>query len=176
MIFELGIPIVELGDDKWHVNVMQKVPLSRDRDNVNPSYLRKVRTGVLNVQFEELTDKEEAAAAWVRDAVSSSKSSDEAVKHVMNARFGENHVTASVSDIGSVKEAVSKDYSIVHGGSLTGEEWARYKAIKNDDGTHYLQSSADVAPTNVSGPLQKSPRRLSGHYQVKAMKSPRIAI
>ncbi len=42
-IFEMGIPIVELGDDAWHVNVMQKVPLSRDRDNVNPSYLRKVR-------------------------------------------------------------------------------------------------------------------------------------
>jgi hypothetical protein len=155
-IFEMGIPIVELGDDKWHVNVMQKVPLSRDRDNVNPAYLRKVRTGVLNVKFEELKDVEAAGASWVRDAVSSAKSSDEAVKHVMNARFGQNHVTASVSDIGSVKEAVSKDYSIVHGGSLTGGEWARYKAIKNGDGTQYLQSSADVAPTNVSGPLEKS--------------------
>ena len=28
MIYEMGIPIVELGDDKWHVNVMQKVPLT----------------------------------------------------------------------------------------------------------------------------------------------------
>src|SRR5437899_12208262 len=54
MIYEMGIPIVELGDDKWHVNVMQKVPLSRDRDNVNPAYLRKIRVGVLNDKFEDL--------------------------------------------------------------------------------------------------------------------------
>lgn len=79
-IFEMGIPIVELGDDPWHVNVMQKVPLSRDRDNVNPSYLRRVRTGVLNAKFEDLTESEEAGAAWVRDAVASPKSSDDAVR------------------------------------------------------------------------------------------------
>src|ERR1035437_9111474 len=155
-IFEMGIPIVELGDDKWHVNVMQKVPLSRDRDNVNPSYLRKVRTGVLNVKFGELTDKEEAAAAWVRDAVSSPKSSDEAVKHVMAARYGENHVSSSVSDIGSVKEAVSKGFNIVQGGSMTGEEWARYKAVKDEKGESVLKNSADVAPTNTVGPVPNS--------------------
>jgi len=92
MIYEMGIPIVELGDDKWHVNVMQKVPLSRDRDNVNPGYLRKIRQGVLNAKFGELTTAEDAAAVWVRDAVSSPKSSDDAVKHVMGVRFGDKHV------------------------------------------------------------------------------------
>jgi hypothetical protein len=37
-IYEMGIPVVELSDDKWHINVMQKMPVGRDRDNVNPSY------------------------------------------------------------------------------------------------------------------------------------------
>src|SRR3989442_8441648 len=119
MIYEMGIPIVELGDDKWHVNVIQKVPLSRDRDNVNPSYLRKIRVGVLNAKFEELKDVETAAAAWVRDAVSSPKSSDPAVKHVMTTRFGEKHVSRDVRDKGSAKEAVSQGHNVIEGGALT---------------------------------------------------------
>jgi hypothetical protein len=153
MIYEMGIPIVELGDDTWHVNVMQKVPLSRDRDNVNPAYLRKIRVGILNAKFEELKDDEAAGAAWVRDAVASPKSSDDAVKHVMKARFGDKHVTRDVNDIGSAKEAVSGGYNIIEGGSLTGQEWARVKAIKDENGESMLKSSADVAPTNVGGNL-----------------------
>jgi hypothetical protein len=53
-IYEMGIPIVELGDDTWHVDIQQKVPLSRDRDNVNPAYLRKVRAAVLNAMEVKL--------------------------------------------------------------------------------------------------------------------------
>ena len=84
--------IVELGDDLWHVNVMQKVPLSRDRDNVNPSYLRKIRVGVLNAKFKELKDEATISAAWVRDAVGSPKSSDKAVTHFMKTSYGEKFV------------------------------------------------------------------------------------
>jgi hypothetical protein len=153
MIYEMGIPIVELGDDKWHVNVMQKVPLSRDRDNVNPGYLRKIHQGVLNAKFGELTTAEDAAAAWVRDAVSSPKSSDDAVKHVMGVRFGENHVTRDVRDKGSANEAVSQGYRVIEGGSLTSGEWARYKAVKDENGESVLKTSAQVTPTDVVGPI-----------------------
>jgi hypothetical protein len=151
MIFEMGIPIVELGDDEWHVNVMQKVPLSRDRDNVNPSYLRKIRAGVLNAKFEQLKDDVTAGAAWVRDAVSSPKSSDDAVQHVMNTRFGERHVTRDVRDKGSANEAVSQGHKIIEGGSLTKEEWARYKAIKGKDGESVVKTSAQLFPTDALG-------------------------
>jgi hypothetical protein len=155
-IFEMGIPIVELGDDKWHVNVMQKVPLSRDRDNVNPSYLRRVRTGVLNAKFEELTESEEAGAAWVRDAMASPKSSDTAVKHVMETRFGKNYVTRDVNDKGSANEAVSQGYHLVEGGSMSKEEWDRIKALKDDAGNKVLKSSAEVAPTDGGGMLDRA--------------------
>ncbi|MBI3466446.1 MAG: hypothetical protein HY000_25820 [Planctomycetes bacterium] len=47
MLYELGIPVVETGD-KWHYNVLQKVPLNGDRDNVTPAYLRDLRTFVYN--------------------------------------------------------------------------------------------------------------------------------
>ena len=46
-MFELGIPVVET-EDRFHVDIQQKVPLNRDRDNVTPGYLRDVRTAVLN--------------------------------------------------------------------------------------------------------------------------------
>ena len=46
-IYEMGIPVVET-DDRWHYNVMQKVPLNHDRDNVTPAYLKIVRAHVLS--------------------------------------------------------------------------------------------------------------------------------
>jgi hypothetical protein len=146
MIYEMGIPIVELGDDKWHVNVSQKVPLSRDRDNVNPAYLRKIRVGVLNAKFAELKEAD-AGAAWVGEAMGNVKSTDDAVKHIMKARFGDKYVTRSVNDVGSKKEAVSLGYNVIEGGSMSKEQWARAKAVKEEDGTSMLKSSADVAPT-----------------------------
>src|SRR6266852_6029990 len=109
MIYEMGIPIVELGDDKWHVNVMQKVPLSRDRDNVNPAYLRKIRVGVLNAKFADI-GKDDATATWVKEAMSSPKSTDEAVTHVITKRFGDKQVVPEINDVGSTKEATSKGY------------------------------------------------------------------
>jgi hypothetical protein len=154
MIYEMGIPIVELGDDKWHVNVMQKVPLSRDRDNVNPAYLRKIRVGVLNAKFGEL-DKDDAAATWVSDAMGNTKSTDEAVICVKNLRFGEMAVTRDVRDIGSAKEAVSKGFNIIEGGSMSGPQWARLKAVKKADGSALIPTSREVAPTDIEVNLDK---------------------
>lgn len=155
-IFEMGIPIVELGDDAWHVNIMQKVPVSRDRDNVNPSYLRRVRVGVLNAKFAEVTKAEDAGSAWVRDAMASPKSSDTAIKHVMETRFGKNYVTRDVNDKGSANEAVSQGYHIVEGGSMSKEEWERVKALTDDAGNKFLRSSAQVAPTDGGGMLDRA--------------------
>jgi hypothetical protein len=160
MIFEMGIPIVELGDDKYHVNVMQKVPLSRDRDNVNPSYLRRIRAGVLNIQFGTLKP-EELTASWTNDALSIPKDSghtvkDEVVQHVMKARFGENHVTRSVSDVGSAREAVSRGHNVVEGGALPKEVWARYKAVTDENGDSVVRSSGQLFPTDSDHGLDRA--------------------
>jgi hypothetical protein len=155
MIYEMGIPIVSLDDDKWHINVQQKVPLSRDRDNVNPAYLRKVRVGVLNTKYGELKTAEDAAAGWVRDAIESPKSSDSAVLDILKARFGDKYAIRDVSDVGSAKNAVSKGYNIIHGGSMTKAEWTRVKAIKDEKGKAIVPTSAQVAPTDIDVNLDK---------------------
>ena len=53
-LFEMGIPIVGTGD-QFHVSVDQKVPLSFDREQVSPAYLRDVRAAVLNAVHDRLS-------------------------------------------------------------------------------------------------------------------------
>jgi hypothetical protein len=65
-VYEMGIPVVETGD-RFHINVMQKVPLNFERDNVTPAYLRTLRTLVLN-QTSHLLTKEEVTSNWVQEA------------------------------------------------------------------------------------------------------------
>ena len=122
MIYEMGIPIVETGD-AWHVNIMQKVPLSADRDNVTPAYLAKVRALVLNAMAEDVTP-EMASEAWVRDAAAHVAAVPEAVTAVMTARFGNKRVSYDPSDPEANKLAVAAGYTVVHGGSLSSGEWA----------------------------------------------------
>src|SRR5260370_37934609 len=69
------------------------------------------------------------------------KSTDEAVKHVMKERFGDKYATRSVSDIGSAKEAVSQGYNIIEGGSMSKAEWDAAKRAG------LIRSSHDIAPT-----------------------------
>jgi hypothetical protein len=42
LLCEMGIPVVETGD-RWHYDIGQKVPLTLDRENVPPGFLRQVR-------------------------------------------------------------------------------------------------------------------------------------
>jgi hypothetical protein len=125
MVYEMGIPVVETGD-KWHYNVMQKVPLNADRDNVTPAYLREIRTLVLNEMYREVA-KDDATETWVRDASESEDISKEAITHVVTQRFGEKRVIFDPSDPEGTKLAASKEYSVIAPGSLSGAEWANVK-------------------------------------------------
>jgi hypothetical protein len=124
-LYEMGIPVVETGD-KWHVNVMQKVPLNADRDNVTPSYLQKVRVAVLNHMYDRI-DKAEATAAWVRDASASLDAIPEVVEHVITQRFGDKRVIADPNDPEGTKLAMSRGYTVIPGGALSGGEWSNVK-------------------------------------------------
>ena len=106
MLYEMGLPIVETGD-KWHINVGQKIPLNRDRNNVTPAYLRSVRTLVVNEMNERLTT-EDANELWVRRATSDPACSKEATWRVMNLRFGEKRAAYDPTDPESNKNWVAQ--------------------------------------------------------------------
>lgn len=127
-LFEMGIPVVELdGQDPFHINVQQRVPLNTDRDNVTPAYLRTLRVVVLNAAHDCL-DKDQAEAVWATEASEDERATSEAVNTVLDHRFGEKRVAYDLSDPEANMLAVSKGYTVVAGGSLTKGQWANAKA------------------------------------------------
>lgn len=122
-IYELGIPVVS-HDGRWHVNVTQKVPLSFERNNVTPAYLRELRVAVLNATADLLTS-EDTASTWVKDAASDDRADAAAVEQVVTKRFGEKVVAFDPSDPEANAEAVLQGYTVVHGRTLSKDEWAQ---------------------------------------------------
>ena len=125
-IYEMGIPVVELDGDKWHINVQQKIPLNMDRDNVTPTYLAALRVAVLN-EAGHLLDDDDATDDWVSSAAADERVTDEAVERVVTSRYGEKRVAYDPSDPEANKIAVSKGYTVVPGGSMTSGLWANAK-------------------------------------------------
>lgn len=124
-IYELGIPVVET-EDRYHVDVRQRVPVSLERDNVPPAYLRRLRAQVLNATASRLTTGE-LARAWVTNAITDSNMEPAPLRQVMTARFGAGAVAYDPSDKGSNAKALSHGVQVVHGGSLPGEAWERIR-------------------------------------------------
>jgi hypothetical protein len=123
-LYEMGLPVVETGD-RWHVNVSQKVPLNRDRDNVRPAYLQAVRVVLLNAAYDLLTTGEEATAGWCKLAGADPRCSDEAIKHLVRLRFGDKVAAPDPSDPESMKAFVAQGGTIVVG--LSKGEWANVR-------------------------------------------------
>jgi hypothetical protein len=125
-IYEMGIPVVELEGDAYHVDVQQKVPVNMDRDNVTPGYLRKLRVEVLN-HTRDLLTKEDTQAAWVTDALTHDDIADEAVNTVLDHRYGKKRAIYDPSDIEANQQLVSEGYAVIHGRSLPKEAWGNVK-------------------------------------------------
>lgn len=141
-IYEMGIPVVEFGDASipWHVDVGQKVPLSMERDNVTPAYLRQLLAVVLNRAASSLTT-EQAASPWVTSTLGSPWIDDEAVRHVVQRRFGPKAVIADPSDREGEHMAVAQGYAVVHGGAFPADAWERIKIAE------ILKPAGQVTPS-----------------------------
>jgi hypothetical protein len=126
MVYELGIPVVATAD-RFHVDVRRKVPLNSDRDNVTPSFLRRLRTEVLNATFERL-DEESARSVWVNQALEDKRVSPAAVTQVVRQRFGDNAVTADPSDRDANARAMASGRPVIYGGSFSAEQWVNIRA------------------------------------------------
>ncbi len=120
-LYEMGIPVVETGD-KWHYDIGQKVPLTLDRENVPPAFLRQVRVAVLNRMHGQLTT-DDANSEWAEAAAASPDCQAEAVESCLSRRFGAKRVSFDPSDPEANKLAVSAGYTVVHGGMMSAAAW-----------------------------------------------------
>ena len=127
-IYEMGIPVVET-DIGFSINVDQKIPLNKDRDNVSPSYLKKLKTYVLNHTSSDLTD-EQAKSAWVTEALENADV--DAVKDVVESRYGEDAVVFDMSDHEANKKAFADDVNVITGGSFNSRVWDNIKRTREE--------------------------------------------
>ncbi len=125
-VYELGVPVVATGD-KYHVDVCQKVPVNMDRDNVPPAFLSAVRVATLNATADKLSAGE-ATAAWVQDATGDERCNAAVVESVLTMRFGKDRVAYDPSDPEANALAVTKGYTVIHGGTLSAGQWANARA------------------------------------------------
>jgi len=127
-IYEMGIPVVET-NDKYHVDVQQKVPVNFERDNVPPSYLRTLRVYTLNNTFNLLQEKD-TTDTWVKDALEDKRVGSYAVKKVIEERFGDNAVAFDPTDIEGTKISASEGRTVVPGATFSKQAWENIRNSK----------------------------------------------
>jgi hypothetical protein len=120
-VYEMGIPIVE-HECRWHCDVAQKVPLTLDRENVPPNFLRALRVALFN-KAHDLMTADDMNREWAASAIEHPDADPEAVRDYMTKRFGEQRVSYDPSDREANRRAVSEGYTVVHSGHLSKAAW-----------------------------------------------------
>lgn len=152
MIYEMGIPVVE-HDCAYHVDVLQKVPLTLDRDNVTVGFLTQLRTAVFNNTHEDL-EVEDVNHEWAQVAIESGKATPAAVTDYMEKRFGELRASYDPSDHEANNKAVASGYTLVHGSMLTKGAWENVRAAAaiTPAGRIFPTHSDNIVPGNIIEP------------------------
>lgn len=76
-LFEMGIPVNIDEDFPYWIDVQQRVPLAEQRNEVDSSFLKNVKSLLLNETHEELS-KRDLKAEWVQEAIGHYKCSEDA--------------------------------------------------------------------------------------------------
>jgi hypothetical protein len=96
-----------------------------------------------------LLDRDDVTEAWVKTAVGDERADHSAVRDITVKRFGEKTVAYDPSDPQANAEATLKGYTVIHGGMLSGGEWANVKAAG------LILPAGQVTPSNST--LETSP-------------------
>jgi hypothetical protein len=119
-LYEMGIPVVEI-DTPWHINVGQKIPLNRDRDNITPAYRRELLAAVLD-RTVQMLDRGDASESWVKDALP--MASETTVQRATDKMFGKGWVIGTPADREADKNAIGHGKTVVGGGTLSKAAWS----------------------------------------------------
>lgn len=140
-LYEMGIPVCRLENgERWHFNVLQKVPVSMERDNVSPGYLRTLHVAFLN-NFHAKINADDATTDWAREAAANKNCSDMAITTVLERRFGPKRVSFDLADPEANKRATAEGYVVIGGGSMSAGEWSNARRAGA------IQSAGRVTPT-----------------------------
>jgi hypothetical protein len=150
-LYEMGIPVVEI-DLPWTVEIMQKVPLNADRDNVTPGYAREVTVLVVN-EMHTFLKPEQAALPAIQEALTDERIVPEAVKTVLTHQYGEKRAIFDPSDPEANNRLVAEGFKLIHGGAFSKDAWTN------------IRGSGAVLP---AGKLRPTPQAYSDDPDAKA--------
>ena len=92
-LYEMGIPVQTI-ECPWDVDVMQKIPLSQQRDSVSEAYLNRIYAEALNATHGKL-ERDEFGSQWVKRAVEHPRISPESVRATVKGRSGSSKIVFS---------------------------------------------------------------------------------
>ncbi len=124
-IYEMGIPVVE-SDLPWDVEVMQKVPLNSDRDNVTPAYARELAVLVIN-EMHKYLKPEEALMAGVQEALGDKRIESEAVNTILTHQHGKNRVVLDPRDPEANAKAFHHGFTVIRGSAYSKDQWEQIR-------------------------------------------------
>ena len=150
-IFELGIPVVDI-DINYDVNVMQKVPLNKDRDNVSPTFRKKLGVEVLNHCFHDLS-KSQMRDSWVKEAMAHDDIETDATNDVVSKTFGDNAVVYDPSDPEANNKAIADGRKVIYASNYNSDAWENIRKVREETGRFGASSSipAYATPTFSGG-------------------------
>ena len=98
-LFENGLPIDTMGSGKgsvcWHVNILQKIPLSPKRSNVAPNYEKSVYT-VLVDKVHAMIPTDRISSDWVNEGMKNAKK--DAIESLCYTKYGTSNLYSAGSD------------------------------------------------------------------------------
>ena len=109
-LYEMGIPVQPI-EGPYHVNVMQKIPLSPNREGASDAYLQDIYAFELEETAASLSD-EEVSQPWVRIATEDDLVTDETVQTIRDKRY-EDAVLWS-SDLEANQRALEDGKDVIH--------------------------------------------------------------
>jgi len=148
-LYEMGIPIVEI-DCPFDINICQKVPLNRDRDNITPAYRRDLLAIVLDETVDLLKDSQ-IADSWVKDALAAA--SPETVKTATIKMFGQGWVIGTPADREADKNAITHGKTVVSGRTLTSDAW---DAVRRSNAAVSSATNYSLKPNHGNRPAVRA--------------------
>jgi hypothetical protein len=149
-LYEMGVPVAPMGDDKFDVDIGQKVPLGLDKTGVSPSYLRQVRVEVLNHTHHLLTE-DDAKSNWVDEGTDDERCSNEAITQTMELRYGPKRVVYDPNDPEAFNSGISKGYAGVYGGAHSKGQWENIRRAGAIKPAGQIASLATPKPYSKDG-------------------------
>ena len=141
-LYEMGIPIQQI-ETPFDLDVQQKVPMPPNRTEVPTRYTADLCAETLNA-MHQLMEEHDFGTAWVKTALNDERTSADAVRSTIRARYGDKVLLLS-NDSDANLEAAERGYELINRRSLSPTERDRFRADGGVRTTHEAFPTPDLS-------------------------------